>query len=153
MQIVEIVQWPSLGATNLDLTSCCMCKPSGHHQLWLSYHLQPTEQELVVFLQALALGADAVCVGRPILHCLAVNGQQGVEDVLRMMLWHTRDVAILLRAEGREIPSRAEDEQAAALAELLVVISIHGQDWRDELVRRLRAARDKAAADKEGKAA
>ena len=37
-------------------------------------------------LKALALGADAVCLGRPYLWGLALDGQAGVEAVLRMVL-------------------------------------------------------------------
>jgi lactate 2-monooxygenase len=37
-------------------------------------------------IKALALGADAVCLGRPYLWGLALEGQQGVETVLRMVL-------------------------------------------------------------------
>ncbi|KAK9808125.1 hypothetical protein WJX73_009290 [Symbiochloris irregularis] len=48
-------------------------------------------------LKALALGADAVCVGRPILHGLAVNGQQGVQDVIKMM---RRDFEQAMRLSG-----------------------------------------------------
>ncbi|WP_399135125.1 aminotransferase class I/II-fold pyridoxal phosphate-dependent enzyme [Streptomyces sp. Li-HN-5-11] len=36
-------------------------------------------------LAALALGADAVLLGRPVLHGLAVNGAQGVEDLLGLV--------------------------------------------------------------------
>lgn len=36
-------------------------------------------------VKALALGADMVCLGRPILWGLAVNGQEGVEDVLKLI--------------------------------------------------------------------
>jgi lactate 2-monooxygenase len=36
--------------------------------------------------KALALGADAVCVGRPYIWGLALNGQAGVEQVLRCLL-------------------------------------------------------------------
>lgn len=36
-------------------------------------------------LAALALGADAVLVGRPVLHGLAVAGQRGVEDILDIL--------------------------------------------------------------------
>lgn len=35
--------------------------------------------------KALALGAKAVFIGRPVLYGLAVNGQQGVEDVLSIL--------------------------------------------------------------------
>ncbi|HET8566100.1 MAG TPA: alpha-hydroxy-acid oxidizing protein [Solirubrobacterales bacterium] len=37
-------------------------------------------------LKALALGADAVCLGRPYLWGLALDGQTGVETVLKMVL-------------------------------------------------------------------
>jgi lactate 2-monooxygenase len=37
-------------------------------------------------LKALALGADAVCLGRPYLWGLALDGQAGVETVLKMIL-------------------------------------------------------------------
>ena len=37
-------------------------------------------------LKALALGADAVCLGRPFVWGLALDGQAGVEHVLRCLL-------------------------------------------------------------------
>ena len=37
-------------------------------------------------IKALALGADAVCRGRPYVWGLALEGQQGVETVLKMVL-------------------------------------------------------------------
>jgi lactate 2-monooxygenase len=37
-------------------------------------------------LKALALGADAVCLGRPYVWGLALDGQAGVETVLKMVL-------------------------------------------------------------------
>ena len=37
-------------------------------------------------VKALALGADAVCLGRPYLWGLALDGQAGVETVLKMVL-------------------------------------------------------------------
>jgi len=37
-------------------------------------------------LKALALGASAVCVGRPILWGLAVDGEEGARDVLRILI-------------------------------------------------------------------
>jgi lactate 2-monooxygenase len=36
--------------------------------------------------KALALGADAVCLGRPYVYGLAIDGQQGVETVLRNLV-------------------------------------------------------------------
>ncbi len=40
-------------------------------------------------LKALALGAKAVCIGRPYMYGLAIRGQQGVEHVLRCLLADT----------------------------------------------------------------
>ena len=37
-------------------------------------------------LKAIALGADAVCLGRPYVYGLALDGQAGVEHVLRCLL-------------------------------------------------------------------
>ncbi|MFF1716510.1 alpha-hydroxy acid oxidase [Streptomyces sp. NPDC058268] len=42
-------------------------------------------------LAALALGADAVLVGRPVLHGLAVDASQGVTDVLNILLGELTD--------------------------------------------------------------
>ena len=36
-------------------------------------------------LKALALGARAVCIGRPYLWALAADGEEGVRDVLRIL--------------------------------------------------------------------
>jgi isopentenyl diphosphate isomerase/L-lactate dehydrogenase-like FMN-dependent dehydrogenase len=36
-------------------------------------------------LKALALGARAVCIGRPYLWALVVNGEEGVRDLLRIL--------------------------------------------------------------------
>lgn len=36
-------------------------------------------------LKALALGAKAVCIGRPVLWALAVGGEEGVDDVLNLL--------------------------------------------------------------------
>ncbi|MFE7183926.1 alpha-hydroxy acid oxidase [Streptomyces erythrochromogenes] len=46
-------------------------------------------------LAALALGAEAVLVGRPILHGLAVDGGQGVTDVLNILLGELTDAMAL----------------------------------------------------------
>lgn len=52
--------------------------------MWILAHLREVLDQCWVdgWLQALALGADAVMIGRPLLWGLAVNGQQGVHDVL-----------------------------------------------------------------------
>jgi len=46
-------------------------------------------------LAALALGADAVLLGRPILHGLAVDAAQGVTDVLNVLLGELTDAMAL----------------------------------------------------------
>ncbi|MGW4020941.1 alpha-hydroxy acid oxidase [Streptomyces sp. NPDC005009] len=46
-------------------------------------------------LAALALGADAVLVGRPVLHGLAVDADRGVTDVLRILLGELTDAMAL----------------------------------------------------------
>ncbi|MGW1216667.1 alpha-hydroxy acid oxidase [Streptomyces sp. NPDC002499] len=46
-------------------------------------------------LAALALGADAVLLGRPVLHGLAVDGEQGVRDVLEILLGELTDAMTL----------------------------------------------------------
>lgn len=50
-------------------------------------------------LKALALGADAVMLGRPYLYGLALDGQQGVEHVLRCFL---ADLDLALALTGHE---------------------------------------------------
>jgi L-lactate dehydrogenase (cytochrome) len=47
--------------------------------------LQPAQRRPDVF-KALALGAEAVLIGRPFLYGLALAGQAGVEHVLNCML-------------------------------------------------------------------
>ena len=51
-------------------------------------------------LKALALGADAVMVGRPIIYGLALGGQKGVEQVLNML---QAELALTMRLCG--VPS------------------------------------------------
>lgn len=46
-------------------------------------------------LAALALGADAVLLGRPVLHALAVGGHQGVTDVLGTLTDELADAMLL----------------------------------------------------------
>ncbi len=48
-------------------------------------------------IKALALGADAVCLGRPYIWGLALEGQQGVETVLKMVLAELDLTLALLR--------------------------------------------------------
>jgi lactate 2-monooxygenase len=69
-------------------------------------------------IKALALGADAVCLGRPYVWGLALGGQEGVEAVLKMVLAEldlTMALCGLTRVEeiGRDVvvasPSQAVD--------------------------------------------
>ena len=46
-------------------------------------------------LKALALGAKAVFIGRPVLWGLAYNGQQGVEEVLSILKAEFRHAMML----------------------------------------------------------
>jgi hypothetical protein len=52
-----------------------------------------------------------------------------VRRILGMMLWETTPIANALRAGGRRITRRCEDEQAAALHWLLGFALEHGMDW------------------------
>jgi isopentenyl diphosphate isomerase/L-lactate dehydrogenase-like FMN-dependent dehydrogenase len=51
-------------------------------------------------VKALALGADAVLLGRPYLWGLALDGRAGVETVLRMLLAEL-DLSLALSGYGR----------------------------------------------------
>ena len=46
-------------------------------------------------LKALALGAKAVFVGRPVLWCLAYKGQKGVEEMLTILKSEFRHAMML----------------------------------------------------------
>ena len=48
-------------------------------------------------LQALALGADAVMVGRPVLYGLALQGEAGVTKVLQML---KRELTLAMQLAG-----------------------------------------------------
>lgn len=49
---------------------------------------------------ALALGADAVMIGRPYLYGLAVRGRTGVEQVLAILAEETRKTLLLMGVGG-----------------------------------------------------
>ncbi|WP_223778148.1 aminotransferase class I/II-fold pyridoxal phosphate-dependent enzyme [Streptomyces sp. 135] len=64
-------------------------------------------------LAALALGADAVLIGRPVLHGLAVAGDRGVEDVLALVTEELTEAMALtgtgsVREAGPELVGRSE---------------------------------------------
>jgi lactate 2-monooxygenase len=57
-------------------------------------------------LKALALGADAVLLGRPYAYGLAVGGQEGVETVIRHLMAETDlTLALLGGFRARELDS------------------------------------------------
>ncbi len=62
-------------------------------------------------LQAIALGADAVLLGRPVLWGLALGGQEGVARVLRMLHAELRLSMALVGA-----PSLAHLDRSCVLA-------------------------------------
>jgi lactate 2-monooxygenase len=64
-------------------------------------------------IKAMALGADAVLVGRPYVYALAVGGQEGVEALIRQLLAET-DLTLAL-AGGRSV--RDLDHSALAAVE------------------------------------
>lgn len=53
-----------------------------------------------------------------------------IRDVLSMMLWHTGPIAHAFRADGQEIPTRAEDEQSYVMFWALKLAIQHGENWR-----------------------
>ena len=48
-----------------------------------AFVLDPSKQ--LMYSQALALGADAVLLGRPVMYGLALDGQKGVERILDLL--------------------------------------------------------------------
>src|SRR4051794_29328145 len=65
-------------------------------------------------IKALALGADAVCLGRPYIWGLALAGQQGVETVLKVVL---AELDLTLALCGYTIPGQLGPEALAASAQ------------------------------------
>ena len=55
--------------------------------------------------KALALGADAVCLGRPYVSGLALDGQAGVEHVLRCLL---AELDLTLALSGYTSPDQVD---------------------------------------------
>ena len=64
-------------------------------------------------VKAMALGADAVLIGRPYVYALAAGGQEGVEALIRQLLAET-DITLAL-AGGRAIGDL--DRSALAVVE------------------------------------
>jgi L-lactate dehydrogenase (cytochrome) len=63
-------------------------------------------------IKALALGADAVCLGRPYIWGLALEGQAGVETVLKMIL---AEFDLTMALCGYTAPSQLGPEALAAI--------------------------------------
>ena len=61
--------------------------------------------------KALALGARAVCLGRPYIWGLALEGEQGVETVLRMLL---AELELTLALSGYRSPSELDRDALAS---------------------------------------
>jgi L-lactate dehydrogenase (cytochrome) len=64
-------------------------------------------------IKALALGADAVCLGRPYIWGLALEGQQGVETVLKMVL---AELDLTMALCGYTAPDQLGPDALAATA-------------------------------------
>ncbi|SKC78554.1 hypothetical protein SAMN05445504_2422 [Burkholderia sp. CF099] len=58
--------------------------------------------------------------------------------VLSMMLWETTPIAHALRASGRAIARKCEDEQAVVLHWLTGIVLEHGEDWQKHAAIELR---------------
>jgi lactate 2-monooxygenase len=67
-------------------------------------------------IKALALGADAVCLGRPYVWGLALEGQQGVETVLKMVL---AELDLTLALCGYTAPGQLGPDALAQAAQAL----------------------------------
>ena len=61
-----------------------------------------------------------------------------VREVLSLMIWKTTPIANALRAAGRQIARKVEDEQAVALHWLLGFALEHGADWQKHAAIALR---------------
>lgn len=77
------------GPTQLQMTVHCYALTLGLSVLWhcyaASFHVLLLAYKAVRNVQALALGADAVLLGRPVMFGLALDGQKGVERVLEVL--------------------------------------------------------------------
>lgn len=62
--------------------------------------------------------------------------------VLGMMLWETGPIAHAMRATGRDIARKAEDEQAIVLHWLMGFVLEHGADWHKHAAIALREMTD-----------
>lgn len=69
-----------------------------------------------------------------------------LEEVLRLMLWSTAPVAAALRADGQDVPTQAEAEQAVALHFLIPYAIQYGMEWRQKAGADLSAMVERANA-------
>ena len=53
----------------------------------------------------------------------------------RPNFWCASVVVPILRAQGQDIPKKAEAEQAAAIYWMLSLYEKHGENWREEIAK------------------
>lgn len=75
-----------------------------------------------------------------------------LRDALSTMLWTSGGISAALRADGEEIPTKAEAEQAHVLHWFIRLALEHGSAWKAKVGERLEAISAKAKA-KAGEAA
>lgn len=69
-----------------------------------------------------------------------------MQDAMQLMLWDSANIAAILRADGRDIKTRAEDEQSAVLLWALGMAIEHGDDWRARAGEYVQQVRDRVKA-------
>lgn len=69
-----------------------------------------------------------------------------LREVLSTMLWTSGSIAHALRADGEEIPRKAEAEQAHVLHWFIRLALEHGPAWKSVVGKRLEAIAAKAKA-------
>lgn len=65
-----------------------------------------------------------------------------LRDVLGLMIFHTAPIAHALRAGGKTIARKAEDEQAFVLHWFICLALEHGAEWRTKVREHLTALAD-----------
>jgi hypothetical protein len=61
-----------------------------------------------------------------------------LRDALSTMLWTSSGIATALRADGQDIPTKAEDEQAHVIHWFINLVLEHGENWREVVGKRLK---------------
>ncbi|WP_227242481.1 hypothetical protein [Paraburkholderia caribensis] len=65
-----------------------------------------------------------------------------LREVLGMMIWNTAPIAHAMRASGRTIARKVEEEQAVVLHWLTGIVLEHGDDWQKHAAIELRKLTD-----------